>query len=185
MISIAALLSASVFQILFPESQYANYPTVAVIAGSFLLAVYVYAYVDGIDITYIQVEPELERPARNHQIKQFRTEEGYIEFDAFVEVPPWMDEFDLRFQTASPFTIGLWRVPDDFDGDDNRITCYGGAHDFGFKMTVGGDISDLGMGSRDLCIIENRRGETVDKLQLLTEETEEDGSHDYRSHHSS
>lgn len=162
-VPILVLAATAITGVLLQENNYSNYVTLIVLCASTGLSLYAYWLVNDINILCIQMDPEPESPARVHHSNEFDLKEGYSEFDTFVDIPEWMDNFILEFDADPPLEIGLWEVPDDYNENGNTIECSENAHDFGFILTVGGDVDKLWTADRKLRIHEN-----VTKTKIAT-----------------
>jgi len=176
-VPILVLAATAVTGILMPENRYSNHITLSVLGACSILSVYAYRLANKIKILCIQVDPESETPAHDHHHRKFDLEDGYSEFDIFVDIPEWKDEFILEFDADSPLEIGLWEVPDEYNENGNTVECSEGAHDFGFILIVGEDVDKLGTGKRKLRVYEKKTGTRLTTLELKSRSTRTDASY--------
>lgn len=176
-IPILVIAATALTGVLTSGNRYSNYVTIIVLGVCSVSGFYAYHLADRIRILCIQVDPDTDTPAYDHHHNEFDLEEGYSEFDVFVTIPEWKDEFILEFDADSPLEIGLWEVPDDYTEDGDTIECSSNAHDFGFVLIVGEDAEKLGRGSRDLRIYEKKSNEKLTTLKLKSEGTRKEASY--------
>lgn len=176
-VPVLILAFTAITGILIPEGNYSDEATILVLLVCSGFAAYSYMLVNDTKIFYVQIDPESESPARTHYSNEFELDEGYSEFDAFVNIPKWMNKFILEFDPDSPLEVGLWEVPDDYNENGNTIECSDNAHDFSFILTVGGDVDELGTADRELRIYEKETNSKLTTLTLISTNTQADDSY--------
>lgn len=182
LVPITIFAATAMTGVLIRGNDYSNHVTLLILGASTGLGIYAYWLVSDVNILCIQVDPESETPARNHHFNEFNLEEGYSEFDTFVDIPEWMDEFVLEFNADPPLEIGFWEIPDDYNEKGDTIECSDNAHDFSFVLTVGGDTDKLGTADRKLRIRENKTGTKIDTF--IIKSTNSNNDNNYREEYS-
>jgi hypothetical protein len=181
-IPIVILGGTALTNLLVREPIYSHVATLFVLVISILLSIYAYWYVNGIGIQLIQTDPRSDSPAQTHYFSDFSLEDNYTEFDAYVEIPYWMDKFTLEFDPDDPLEVGLWEVPDDYTENGNTIECAQNAHNFGFVLSIAPESGSLGTGDRQVRIEENV---TEHDLASLTIKSLSDSGEGYRQEYES
>lgn len=125
-------------------------------------------FVQELSLTCVQVEPDDYPSAKSQHFKQFLVEDGYIELEVFVEIPDWVNEFEIVIETSKPFRFSAWKLPDSVKFTDRRIICRQNMKEFSFILTAGGNSDDLGDGIHTLRFIDYHSSKEIDSIALHT-----------------
>jgi len=102
-------------------------------------------YFKDIETGFVQIQPTTS--AESHYRKKYPVSDGFAEFDVFLNVSNWVEDFRIEVNTNGPFNVNIWEGPDPIKLDDEIIYCTENIDEISFTLQFAADSNDLGQGS--------------------------------------
>ncbi len=144
LLSLALIVGASGLSWITSPTAYR--PLTFILGGFGLLLVAVVNYfVPGIGVSLVQKKPLVSAKSqyhRNHPVTN-----GFAEFSVYLDIPSWMDEFEIEIVANGPFNVSVWDQPAPVSFQNNILSCYDDVGEIPFLLRFGGDPNELGEAS--------------------------------------
>jgi hypothetical protein len=98
-----------------------------------------------IDVGFVQTQPTTSAEA--HYRNRYPVSDGFAEFDVFLNISGWVDDFRIRVNANGPFNVNIWEGPAPIKLDDDIIYCNDNLDEISFTLQFAADSADLGEGS--------------------------------------
>ena len=102
-------------------------------------------YLDDIKVGFVQTQPTTSAEA--HYYKSYPVSDGFAEFDVFLNIASWVEDFRIRINTNGPFNVNVWEGPAPIKLDEGIIYCNDNIDKISFTLQFAADPDDLGEGS--------------------------------------
>jgi len=110
-----------------------------------------------IQVGFVQTQPTTSAEA--HYYESFPISDGFAEFDIFLDISDWVEDFRIKINANGPFTVNIWEGPAPIKLDEKIIYCNENIDQICFSLQFAADPDDLGEGSYlvDLENVDNHR----------------------------
>jgi hypothetical protein len=128
------------------------------IGVSLLIAIiFVNIRLNDISVGFVQTQPTTSAEA--HYNKRFPVSDGFAEFDVFLDISKWVEDFRIEVNPNGPFNVNIWEGPAPIKLDEGVIYCRDNIDEISFTLQFAADPDDLGEGSYlvDLKNLDSRR----------------------------
>lgn len=110
-----------------------------------------------ITVGFVQTQPTTSAEA--HYYERYPVSDGFAEFNVFLNVSNWVEDFRIEVNANGPFNVNIWEGPAPIKLDDEIIYCNDNIDEISFTLQFAADSDDLGEGSYlvDLKNLDNHR----------------------------
>lgn len=139
---------------------------VSIIVGLLILAgiIIVNRYFDEVKLYFVQTKPTTS--AETHYNERYPVSDGYAEFDVFLDISSWVEDFRIKINANGPFNINIWEGPAPIKLDDDIISCTENIDEISFTLQFAADSDDLGDGSYLISFENFDNGRTINSFKL-------------------
>ena len=110
-----------------------------------------------IKVELVQTQPTTSAEA--HYKESYPVSDGFAEFDVFLDISQWVEDFRIEVNANGPFNVNVWEGPAPIKLDNGIIYCNENIDEITFTLQFAADSDDLGEGSYlvDLENMDNHR----------------------------
>jgi hypothetical protein len=102
-------------------------------------------YLDDIKAEFVQTQPTTSAEAQYKE--RYPVSDGFAEFDVFLDISSWVENFRIKVNANGPFNVNIWESPAPIKLDGKIIQCNENIDEISFTLQFAADPSDLGEGS--------------------------------------
>lgn len=103
--------------------------------------------------------------AKAQYTREYPVTDGYAEFEVYVDVPNWVQDFSIEIDANGPFKIGTWDEPGGTNFDDGVLHCHQDMPGFPFTLRFAAEPEDIKEGSYNV-YFRNEGGRKIHKIVL-------------------
>ncbi|MFC6727387.1 hypothetical protein ACFQDG_01865 [Natronoarchaeum mannanilyticum] len=107
--------------------------------------VFVNMYLKDITMGFVQTQPTTSADA--HYNERYPVSDGFAEFDIFLNISSWVEDFRIKVNANGPFNVNIWEGPAPIKLDEEIIYCNDNIDEISFTLQFAADSGDLGEGS--------------------------------------
>jgi len=123
----------------------------------------------GLAITCLQNSPKTGFEVEDQHFRRYTVNHGFAKLDVYVDVPPWVSEFDIHLDTNGPFEMTAWNLSGAVSFENNHLICREDVNGFSFVLKVGGDPDELERGIYNLHFYDHRSDREIHSIELVTD----------------